>query len=121
LDVRSAGIFASPGAGPNRMAVEALAEMDIDLTDFSSSQLTPEAVAGADVVVGMTDSYVDGVLSVTPEAQSKTIRLLSVVGSPADVADPYGGPLTHYRETLALMKPALKELLRQYAAHGGSQ
>jgi len=51
VDVRSAG--SDPGPHVNPAAVEAMAEVGIDISDQSPKLLTPQAVEAADVVITM--------------------------------------------------------------------
>jgi arsenate reductase len=51
VEVRSAG--SDPGPQINPAAIEAMAEVGIDISDQSPKLLTPEAVEAADVVITM--------------------------------------------------------------------
>ena len=51
IEVRSAG--SSPGAALNPVAVEAMAQVGIDITEQQPRILTPDAVQASDVVITM--------------------------------------------------------------------
>lgn len=92
-------------------------EQGLDLSGHASTPLSPELVAWADLVVGMTGDHVreadrmggEEVVLVTdflPEADPER-------GEP--VPDPVGGRLEVYRETLQLLRESVEGLLEDVA------
>ena len=73
--VLSAGLGAMDGQPPSAHAVEAVKELGIDISYQRSRMLTPELVAQADYIFGMTHSHVDTVMLLYPQAAEKTFLL----------------------------------------------
>ena len=102
----SAGIAAMLGGRAAREAIEALAPQGIDLTGHESQPLTEQLVKHADLVLAMTRSHRQAILSEWPEATSR-VKLLCHDGS--DVPDPVGGPAEQYARCLTQMKPEIEK------------
>lgn len=112
-EAQSAGVFASPGSPASANAVEAVRELDIDLTAHRSQPLTPELVEKADLIITMTDSHRDHILSYFPEVGDRVCLINSFGTSkvPADVSDPFGGSLNTYKQTRDEIDRALSDLI----------
>ncbi len=90
----SAGI--SAGGGPaSPQAVAALQEMGIDLSDHLSCPVTEKEIESADLILTMTRSHLQAIISRWPDAAGKAF-LLNPDGY--DVNDPFGGPVSIYRD-----------------------
>ena len=114
LDVQSAGVAAQPGTPVTPQARFALFQKGISLPETAASQaLTPALVRDSDLIVTMTRSHLQRVVSRYPEAVDKTRTLLSYTGTDADVDDPFGGDSELYVTCLAAMEPGLTALLQQ--------
>lgn len=96
--VKSAGTSAFPGMPASHNAVEALAQLGIDLSFHSSSAVSKEAVDGADLVLTMTAAHKRHLLRLHPEAADKTFTLKEYAGDikEGDIEDPFGGDLDTY-------------------------
>ncbi|HEX4129985.1 MAG TPA: Sua5/YciO/YrdC/YwlC family protein [Pirellulales bacterium] len=92
--VTSAGIAAMNGGRASPEAVIVMREMGIDLERHESQPLTEALVRHADLILTMTRSHRQAVLSQWPDAVERT-KLVSRLS--ADVADPVGGPAELYR------------------------
>ncbi len=113
-EIASAGVMAAAGTPASWAAMQAVAEIGGDLTDFKSSQLTAAMAAEADLIVVMTASHRNEVVRRWPGTAGKVHLLLEYTpDSGNNVADPFGGSLDLYRYTLAAMLPALNSLLEQ--------
>lgn len=109
----SAGVFAVAGAPASELAVVALKENGIDLSDHRARPLSPALVREADVIVAMTQSHRDLVLQMEPGASDKTHTLHSFGSEKpkADVLDPFGGELDTYRIVRDEITSALNDLV----------
>ena len=92
--VASAGIAAWSGGRASPGAVEAMAELGIDVGGHESQPLTEALVRQADVILTMTAAHRAAILAQFPEAGGRVAML-----SPdrQDVLDPIGGGLEVYR------------------------
>ncbi|WP_226671467.1 low molecular weight protein arginine phosphatase [Metabacillus litoralis] len=111
--VKSAGVFAIDGSDASRHSIEALRERGITCQHKSSS-LSSDLVEWATVILTMTNSHKQSVIDHYPEAGRKTFTLSEYVSDPSeekrDITDPYGGPLTLYRQTLADLEVLIVKL-----------
>ena len=107
--VKSAGVHAFDGAPASPEAVSAVASMGIDIQNHRSSPLTPQLIHEADVIYCLTDGHRQAVLSISPDASSKTHRL----DPDADVMDPIGMDDSVYQATAKAIKQSLTERLKE--------
>jgi tRNA threonylcarbamoyl adenosine modification protein (Sua5/YciO/YrdC/YwlC family) len=91
--VMSAGIAAAPGVRPTPEAVVAMKQRGIDLTMHESQPLTDRLVRFADVILTMTRSHREAIVSNFPDAAPRTHMISRNRG---DVSDPIGGPAELY-------------------------
>jgi protein-tyrosine phosphatase len=108
--VMSAGIAAMMGGRPSAEAVGVMADMGIDLSAHESQPLTEQLVRHADLLITMTRSHRQAILTEWPEAAGHT-RLLCQSGQ--DVADPVGGPAELYRRCAAQIEAELDKWVDQ--------
>lgn len=87
--VMSAGIAASPGVRPAAEAVGAMKQRGLDLSMHESQPLTERLVRFADIILTMTRSHRDAIISSFPDAATRTHIISKNRG---DVSDPIGGP-----------------------------
>ena len=92
--VMSAGISASPGSRAAAEAVSIMKERGLDLSLHESQPLSDRIVRYADVIITMTRSHRDAILTHWPEAESRTHIITRGRG---EVSDPIGGPAELYR------------------------
>ena len=92
--VGSAGTGAIPGAGATGPVIDALREMDLDLSTHRSRPLSMALVQDADVVFVMTERHRANILEWLPEC-GPHIKLLDPRGR--DIDDPFGSEMTVYR------------------------
>ena len=92
--VVSAGTSATPGGRAAEEAIAVMRERGLDLTGHESQPLDERLVTFADVIITMTRSHRDAIVSVYPQAASRTFVLSRGRG---DVSDPIGGPPEQYR------------------------
>ena len=93
--VLSAGLGAVDGHPPSPYAVQAVGELGIDISSQRSRMLTPELVAQADYIFGMTHNHIDTVMLLYPQAAEKTFLLREFDDTldffEKDISDPIGG------------------------------
>ena len=112
-DIASAGVYASSGHPASPHAIAALREKGIELSDHQSQPLTPERIHQADLLITMTQSHCDAVLSIAPESKQKVFLLKSfgIAQCAADITDPFGGPFEVYRHTRDEIAASLPDLI----------
>jgi tRNA threonylcarbamoyl adenosine modification protein (Sua5/YciO/YrdC/YwlC family) len=91
--VMSAGVAASPGIRPSPEAVVAMKKRGLDLSMHESQPLTERLVRFADIILTMTHSHRDAIVSNFPDAAARTHIISRDRG---DVSDPIGGPAELY-------------------------
>jgi tRNA threonylcarbamoyl adenosine modification protein (Sua5/YciO/YrdC/YwlC family) len=91
--VMSAGTSAAPGGRAAAEAIQALRDRGLDLAQHESQPISSRIVRFADLILTMTRSHRDAVVSQWPEAEPR-VHLLASSG---DISDPIGGPLDLYR------------------------
>jgi len=115
LEVKSAGIFAAEGSAASTNAGKVLTENEIDF-NHQSTQLSAKEIDWATVVLTMTASHKDAVLSHFPQASEKTFTLSEFSGKDSqDIADPYGGSIEIYRAAFAEIKDAIERAEEKWA------
>lgn len=110
LSVTSAGVSAGPGGPATPEAVEALQAMGIDLSKHRSTPLTASMIDEADLILGMTDSHVETVKGLAPDAADRVMRL----DAQADIADPIGQSLSAYQQTADHIDRAVTARLQEH-------
>ena len=97
FEVRSAGVYAGPGAPASENSVAAMADRGIDLTRHASHPAIDREVQAFDRVYCLTRSHQEALVSVLPPGAASRVELIDPDGR--DVPDPFGGPLELYRAT----------------------
>ena len=114
--VFSAGLGAAEGQPPSPYAVEAVQELGIDISAHRSQMLTPDLVAQADFIFGMTHSHVDTVMLLYPHAAEKTFLLREFDETldffEKDISDPIGGSYEVYLNCRDQIEQGIVSLLR---------
>ncbi len=96
VSVFSAGIFAD-GSSVSDNAVVVMKELGIDISDHISACITQEAAADASIILTMTSSHKQLLISMFPQFKDKTMTLAEWAEEDTDISDPYGGDLEVYR------------------------
>lgn len=84
----SAGIHATAGREADPKAILSAQKRGIDITPHTSRQLTSQMCEFADLILVMENSHIDDIISISPQARSKTM-LLGQWGNPVFILDPY--------------------------------
>jgi protein-tyrosine phosphatase len=112
FEVVSAGLAAMRGEPAASEAVEVAHELGADLAGHVSQPVTPELLAHADVIVGMTTGHLHA-LTAYPDLAGR-VRLL---GGPAgDLADPIGGDRAVYQACAGAIWQHLQSLVTELLA-----
>lgn len=106
--VYSAGTDAPVGSPATRFAVEAAAELGVDISAHRSQQLDAGLVRSADTVLVMEEYHRQRVVELVPEAAGRT-RFVAE----RDVPDPVGRSLEFYRQTVEDMRPGLEQVVAE--------
>lgn len=115
LTFASAGTLAWPGDKAADNAIATLAEMGIEISDHRATQLTPELIAEADLILTMTEGHRRQVLNMAPEAQDKVFTLSSYAGVAGDIADPFGQPLEVYKHCAEELQSLIRLALAKFS------
>jgi protein-tyrosine phosphatase len=117
----SAGISAASGLPASENALAALHDcFNIDISSHKSSPVTCSAIDRAYLVLTMTASQKDFLHSMFPEYKEKIYSLTEYAhkgqnsGSQADIADPFGRPLSVYIDCAAQINSAILALLELF-------
>ena len=114
--VLSAGLGALEGQPPSPYAVQAVKELDIDISGQRSRMLTPDLVHQADYIFGMTHSHIDTVMMLYPFAAEKTFLLRDFDETldqfEKDISDPIGGSYEIYLTCRDQIEQGIPSLLR---------
>lgn len=120
LEVESAGTGASAGATPSHEAVRVMREeYGLEIGTHHSQPLSPELVAGSDLILTMTRGQKAILLLQVPEAAGKVFTLKEFAdpgeneNQAVDIPDPIGQPLDVYRKCAAEMARAIEAALRR--------
>ena len=88
----SAGIFAEEGNPPAINAVDSLGALGIDIRDHRSQRVTAEVIDRSDLILTMTSSHKEMLVSNYPDKKYKIFMLNEYAfGKARDIQDPYGG------------------------------
>lgn len=123
----SAGIFAYPGDRASSHSREAmLSDWKIDISGHAASALNEKAVFEAFLILTMTLSQKESILSEYPEAIGKTYTLKEFIENgqsrtyysrdnlrSLDISDPYGKALAIYSRCAMEIKEAVDKLTEQ--------
>ncbi len=93
--IASAGVAAQPGVQAAREAVTTMAKRDLDLSLHESQPVSESMLQSADLILTMTHSHKQLLLSRFPAVANRTFVLS---GGGEDVADPIGGSLDVYAD-----------------------
>ena len=112
-EVLSAGLHAAVGHPPTPEAVQAVAELGVDISDHRVRSMTDALAFSATLLVGMTKDHAAELRMRFPFAADK-VRMLGDYGpgpGPVrDISDPFGGTLADYRSCIRTIRACLTGL-----------
>jgi len=117
LDVDSAGTLGIRKARASDGAVEAMAEIGIDITGHRSKGVKSKILADTDYTLAMSHDHLDFLALRHPEGEDERLLLRAFERgrlpdvNPLDLADPIGHPIDFYREQLQLITRCVDHLV----------
>lgn len=119
VQVLSAGVWAEDGHEASRHATTVLGQRSIDLTGHLSQRVTLDLLNDANIILVMEEAHRRSIFYLTPQHLGKVFLLTEMAGEYDDVADPYGGPIEGYVDTVNLLErlidAGLPKILRRLA------
>lgn len=117
ISVSSAGLSTVAGLPASIGAIDAMNALGLNLDYHRSRQLSSYLLADADLVLCMSDSHKQTILSALPELADKVFTLGEFAGEPQDIADPFGGDADEYAacaaQIAALVEKAAEKIRAQ--------
>lgn len=109
-EVDSAGVAALNGQKANRNAIRALKDMGIDLTSHRTKGI-PENINSYDLILTMTSSHKAYLKKLYKVEVNKLYTLNEFAyNKKTDVADPFGGELSDYKDIAEELKDAIEKV-----------
>lgn len=106
IDTAGINVYAPTPASEN--AVKVMEEMDIDISDHMSRQVTKEDIEDADLVLVMTPGHRNILIDLYPQYSSKIYTFPEYAyGSDDEISDPFGGDEEEYRECAHQLREAI--------------
>lgn len=106
VECTSAGLTPFEGEAPSTNAVQAMAEIGIDISQKRSQPVTRDLLAQSDLVICMTREHQRAL-----EPYRDMISRIVVLGG--GISDPYGGDIAAYRKTRDEISLALDDLMQE--------
>lgn len=118
LEVRGAGLAASPGEVAQPGAVRVAPRFGVRLDDHRARRLDEETVDWADLVVGMEGQHVGSVATLSPRAAARTFILGEFAPKPPYlIPDPWGLPDEVFQGTFERIVAATDALIDAIQRH----
>jgi len=119
VEVRSAGVAAVNGAPASDLAKRAARRHGLDLAPHRSSQVTPELLAWADLVLTMSPGHLARVADAGAAGKAALLTAFAAGDDPAGalsaVPDPFGGSDEEYETTFTLLEELVERTLLRLA------
>lgn len=113
IEVKSAGTMAFDGDLVSYNSVEALKNIGIDISDHRSRLLRRDLVDDSDIILTMTNSHKNALISKFPNAKDKTFVYNEYAFRRAiDISDPIGGDIYRYERTRDEIYEASEEIVK---------
>lgn len=114
MEFSSAGIYALPKDKASSQAVEAMAERGIDINNHRARRISPELIEDADIILTMTESHKEALLTLYKDQEVKIFTLKEFVdGETGNIADPFGCPVEVYRQCAAELETYIKKAVKK--------
>ena len=117
LEIRSAGTSAYTGSPASSVAIEAMGEVDVDLTGHRSSSLNGYMLEEADIVFCMADRHRRHIVDWFKSMDDKIYLMREFDPERTDsdypnVPDPIGLELDAYRRVLTMLERSMHEVVK---------
>lgn len=109
IDVKAAGVMTVTGLRASQEAIQVMEPEGVDLEKHRSSQLTPDTIQKADMILGMSPLHVQHALREDPQARGKTFLLKEYTKSDLQniqVSDPMGCTLEVFKKCFQEIRDA---------------
>lgn len=115
VKVDSAGTAALSSYGIYGILEKVLKEEDIEISNHKPTQVTPQMVKDADLILVMERKHKQAILEMAPEAEDRVFLLKEFAGETEnlDIPDPIGHPEEIYRKRLQEIKGYLINMLKR--------
>ncbi|MBR2476561.1 MAG: low molecular weight protein arginine phosphatase [Clostridia bacterium] len=108
INIDTAGINVYVPGPASENAVKVMEEMDIDISDHESKQITKEDIEEADLILVMTAGHRNILIDLYPQYSDKVYTFHEYAyGSDEEISDPFGGDEEEYRECALQLKDAI--------------
>lgn len=112
MKVYSAGVAVYQGDRASRNSIKAMNNIGIDISEHQASQISHELIEDADLILTMSNSHKDFILSSFESSKDKTFTLLEYAyKTDKNVADPFGGNLAMYEKTRDEIYEAIENIV----------
>lgn len=112
IEVISAGVSAYAGDPASANAIKALDKVGLDLRDHRTRPFTPYLLEQTIAIFVMTEGHRAVLKSSFSDLELPPILLFrELTAGPAEVPDPFGGPLSAYIETRDALAEAIPSLV----------
>lgn len=114
VEVRAAGVMTVTGLRASQEAQQVMEAVEVDLSRHRSSQLTPESIRRADLILGMSPLHVQHALRESPDARGKTFLLKEFARSDLkniQISDPMGCTLEVFKKCFKEIRQACDKLI----------
>lgn len=99
INIKSVGTYAADNTNAAKFAIQAMKDIDIDISNHKSGQVNSELLDETDLVLTMSNSHKESILSQYPLIKDKVFLLNEYAfGISKDIEDPFGGPLMYYEK-----------------------
>jgi len=115
IRVRSAGTHGLDSAPASDFAIQAAAELGVDIGGHRARSLDPEMVSRADLILVMEPFHREIVARAVPSEEKSRVRLLTDFERPRQsdtIDDPYQHPLEDYRICVRRIRQCLEGVVR---------
>lgn len=112
MEVYSAGVAVYQGDRASRNSIKAMNNIGIDISEHQAIQISHELIEDADLILTMSNSHKDFILSSFESSKDKTFTLLEYAyKTDKNVADPFGGNLAMYEKTRDEIYEAIENIV----------
>lgn len=114
LEIRSAGIMAGAGSPASPEAIKVMAEQGMDLSQHRSQRLNEHLLQWADLVLTMTESHRQYIISEYANQSDKVHTLAQFSGiKHIDIVDPFGSGIQTYRQSARQLQQLIRQLVKK--------
>ncbi len=119
IHVNTAGTNVCVSGPASENAIKVMEEMDIDISDHKSQQVTKEDIEEADLVLVMTGSHRNILIDLYPQYSSKIYTIPEYAyGTDEEITDPFGGDEEEYKECALQLREAIDAVYAKLKSKG---